>query len=210
MHSDRGAGEIKALFLDIGGVLLTNGWGHESRYLAIEKFGLNKAEVEDRHNLAFETYEVGKMTLDEYLDLVVFYEPRNFSHEDFKKFMFEQSQLLDATIEFFKEIKNKYKLKVIAVSNEGRELNEYRINQFKLDELFDAYISSCYVHLHKPDMEMLKMACDISHISAEHALYVDDRLMLASLAKDFGLNVLHFKGLDDAREFIKTVHFINS
>jgi putative hydrolase of the HAD superfamily len=207
MHNDINSIEIKALFLDIGGVLLTNGWGDESRSHAIEKFGLNTEEIEARHKIVFDAYELGKVTFDEYLDWVIFYQQRNFSKEDFRAFMFEQSQALDGSIDFFKELKEQYHLKVIAVSNEGRELNEYRIQHFKLDELFDAYISSCYVHLHKPDKDMLRMACDVSHIPAKHALYVDDTLILVDIASSIGFQTLHFQRLDTAKDFIKTCRF---
>jgi len=198
--------EIKTLFLDIGGVLLTNGWGHESRKMAVERFGLNEDELEDKHERSFDTYELGKMTLNEYLDRVVFDEPRTFSREDFKTFMFDQSHALDGHIDFFKEVKKKYQFKMIAVSNEGRELNEHRIHHFKLDELFDAYICSCYVHLHKPDIDMLRMACDVSHTHPRNALYVDDSLMLIDVGRSFGLQTLHFRGLDPAKEYFHTIN----
>ena len=207
MHNDLTYGEIKTLFLDIGGVLLTNGWGHESRALAAQKFGLDLKEMEARHSLAFETYELGRMSLNDYLALVVFYDSRTFSREDFKAFMLEQSAALDGVIDYFIEIKNRHKLKVIAVSNEGRELNEYRIKHFMLYNLFDAYISSCYVHLHKPDISMLQMACDISNTPPQNALYVDDNRMLADVAGSFGCHALHFQGLDSTKEFIETCAF---
>ena len=58
---------ITCMFLDIGGVLLTNGWDHHARKRAATDFGLEWAEMENRHNLAFDTYEEGKLTLEEYL-----------------------------------------------------------------------------------------------------------------------------------------------
>ena len=84
--------EITTLFLDVGGVLLTNGWGHQSRALAAKVFDLNPADMEDRHHLTFDTYEVGKLTLEEYLDRTVFYQERPFTPEQFREFMFAQSQ----------------------------------------------------------------------------------------------------------------------
>ena len=207
MHNKIKPGEIKTLFLDIGGVLLTNGWGHESRFEAAEKFGLDREEIEGRNKLVFDTYEIDKISFDEYLDWVIFYEERKFSRKEFTTFMLHQSQPLDGCVNYFKALKLQHQLKVVAVSNEGRELNEYRIKQFKLDELFDAYISSCYVHLHKPDKSMLQMACDISHTLPEHALYVDDTLLLVEVAASIGLQTLHFQGLGSAKEFIKTCKF---
>ena len=198
---------ITTLFLDIGGVLLTNGWDRGSREAAFEEFSLDKDEVEERHHLTFDTYEEGKLSLDEYLNRTVFYEDRSFTKEDFKKFMFSRSTSLGPALNYFKELKKQYKLRVIAVSNEGRELNDYRIKKFKLNELFDAYISSCYVHLRKPDSEMLRMACDISHTATHQALYVDDRLMFVEVAEAYGIYGLHYKDLEQAKEHIKTLTF---
>jgi len=200
-------GTIRTLFLDIGGVLLTNGWDRTGREKAFEHFKLDAKEVEERHHLTFDTYEEGKLTLDEYLGRVVFNEPRSFSKEDFKAFMFDQSQLLGDSLEFFKEFKKEHGLKVIAVSNEGRELNEHRIKQFKLNELFNAYISSCYIHLRKPDTDVWRMACDISQTHPQHALYIDDRLMFVEVAKAYGIQSLHFKDLDSTKKFLDTCTF---
>ena len=58
---------ITTLFLDIGGVLLTDGWDHRARKRAATNFKLEWAEIEARHNLTFDTYEEGKLTLEEYL-----------------------------------------------------------------------------------------------------------------------------------------------
>ncbi len=210
MNDKQASGVITTLFLDIGGVLLTNGWGHESRHLAAEKFELDGAAMETRHRMAFDTYEMDKMSFNEYLDLVVFYEKRDFSKEDFKTFIFQQSKALPGNIDFFKNLKDKHKLKIIAVSNEGRELNEFRIQQFQLDTLFDAYISSCYVHLHKPDDQMLQMACDISHTRKDQALYIDDQLVLVDVAKAFGVPAHQFIGIENAKAFLDTCTFHNT
>ena len=198
---------ITTLFLDIGGVVLTNGWGHEARSKAVAHFKLDNDELNERHHLTFDTYEEGKLTLSEYLKRVVFYEPRSFSEKEFIAFMFKQSLPYQDTINFFKEIKKRYKLKVIAVSNEGRELNSYRITQFKLNELFDAFVSSSFVHLRKPDADIFQMAIDISQTFPEHSLYIDDRHMFVEVAQTLGLNGMHFQGLKEAKKQLTTFGF---
>ena len=50
MHS-----QITTLFLDIGGVLLTNGWDRNIRLNAAKKFGLDYDEMNERHHLIFDT-----------------------------------------------------------------------------------------------------------------------------------------------------------
>ena len=141
---------ITALFLDIGGVLLTNGWDHQARRLAAKTFDLDLDEMEDRHDLTFDTYEVGKLTLEQYLSRVVFYRKRPFTRGRFRKFMFAQSKPFPQMIDLVRKLKTRYGLKIAVVSNEGRELTVYRIQHFKLDGFVDFFISSCFVHVRKP------------------------------------------------------------
>src|SRR5664280_1424337 len=140
---------ITTLFLDIGGVLLTDGWDHHARKRAATNFKLDLAEMEDRHHLTFDTYEEGKLTLEEYLGRVVFYQKRPFTRAQFWRFMCAQSKPYPQMIELVRKLKAKYGLKVIVVSNEGRELNSHRIKKFKLDGFADAFVSSCFVHIRK-------------------------------------------------------------
>jgi putative hydrolase of the HAD superfamily len=198
---------ITALFLDIGGILLSNGWGHESRIKAVNYFKLDGAELDKRHQLTFDTYEEGKLTLNEYLKKVIFYKTRAFSLNDFKEFMFNQSSAYPDSIIFFKEIKRNYGLKVIAVSNEGRELNAFRVKKFKLNELFDAYVSSSFVHLRKPDADIFRMASDISQTMPEHTLYIDDGLMFVKVAKTLGMHGIHYQSLEAAKKQLKAFGF---
>ena len=198
---------ITTLFLDIGGVLLTNGWGKSSRTLAAKKFNLDLAEVEERHHLCFDTYEMGKLSMDDYLKQVVFYEKRDFTVDDFKEFIFEQSQLLPGSIDFFKSVKEKYKIKVIAVNNEAKEINEYRIRHFKLHELFDAFVSSCYVGLRKPDKDIFILACNLAQVHPHQAVMIDDRQMFVETAAGIGLNSIRFDGLETVKEKIEALNF---
>ena len=72
----RGARAVTTLFLDIGGVLLTDGW--DGRRHAAKAFKLDSAEMEERQHMTFETYQEGKLTLEDYLDLIVFGQKRSF------------------------------------------------------------------------------------------------------------------------------------
>ena len=128
---------ITCLFVDIGGVLLTNGWDHQARERAATHFKLDLAAMEDRHHLTFDTYEEGKLTLEEYLGRTVFYEQRPFTPDQFRRFMFAQSKPYPEMIELIAKLKAQYGLKIVVVSNEGRELNDYRIRKFKLDGFVD-------------------------------------------------------------------------
>jgi putative hydrolase of the HAD superfamily len=183
---------VTCLFLDIGGVLLTNGWDHHARKRAATNFKLELAEMEDRHHLTFDTYEDGKLTLEEYLSWVVFYKQQPFTQAQFRRFMFAQSKPYSEMIKLVAQIKVRYGLKIAVVSNEGRELNVYRIRKFKLDRFVDFYISSCFVHLRKPDADIFRLALDIAQVPARQVVYIDNTPMFVQIAEGLGIrSILH-------------------
>jgi putative hydrolase of the HAD superfamily len=183
---------ITCLFLDIGGVLLTNGWDHQARQRAATAFKLDLAEVEDRHHLTFDTYEEGKLTLGEYLDRVVFHAKRPFTRAQFRRFMFAQSKPYPEMIDLARRLKTRHGLKIAVVSNEGRELNAHRIRKFKLDGFVDFFVSSCFVHLRKPDADIFRLALDIAQTPARQVLYIENTPLFVQIAEGQGIRcVLH-------------------
>lgn len=188
------------IFTDIGGVMLTNGWDHIGRGRAIQHFNLDPVETQERHHLTFDTYESGKITLDEYLTRVVFYENRKFSKQDFRSFMFEQSQPIPEMLALLRGIKEKYRIKIAVVSNEGRELNNYRINKFKLNEFVDFFISSCFVHFRKPDTDIFKVALDIAQVSPDQVIYLEDRPMFVQVAETLGIRGIHHQDFNTTKQ----------
>lgn len=194
----------KIFFFDIGGVLLTNAWGHESRQKAARQFGIDYAEMDALHAFIFNVYEIGSITLDEYLDTVIFTRERNFSREEFREFMFAESVelpgMLDWLIGWKRE--NPY-FKIIAINNEGKELNDYRIKKFKLHRFFDAFISSHEVGMRKPDPGIFRLALGVAQASAEECVYFDDRPMLVAAAKKLGINAFHHDGFEATTGILK-------
>jgi len=183
---------VTCLFLDIGGVLLTNGWDHHARQRAASNFKLDLAELEDRHHLTFDTYEQGKLTLEEYLGRAVFYQQRPFTPAEFRRFMFAQSKPYREMIELIGQLKVRYGLKIAVVSNEARELNAHRIRTFKLAAFVDFFISSCFVHIRKPDADIFRLALDVAQVPARQVLYIENTPMFVQIAEGLGIrSVLH-------------------
>ena len=195
-------GSVKALFLDVGGVMLTNGWDGKARQASAKQFGLNIDELNDRHHLTFDTYESGKLSLDEYLHRSVFYQERSFSVADFRKFMFDQSVVLPGMIELVKALRAKYDLRIAVVNNEGRELNEYRIGKFGLNTFVDFFVSSCFVHFRKPDADIWKVALDIAQVPREEVVYIDDRQLFVQVAEGLGIPSIWHRGVESTREIL--------
>ena len=190
---------ISTLFLDIGGVFLTNGWDRSARKRPAEKFNLDLAEMDERHHLTFDTYEEGKLSLGEYLSRVVFCEELSFSQDDFRNFMFDQSRPYPEMLELVRNIKARYGLKIAAVNNEGRELSIHRIRKFNLASFIDCFVSSCFVHYRKPDADIYRVALDITQASPQQVVYIEDRAMFVDVARGLGMNGIHHEALETAK-----------
>ena len=164
---------IRTLFWDVGGVLLTNAWDHEERDRAVEKFQLQKADFETRHKEVLTAFEEGKLTLDQYLEKTVFYQPRKFRKEEFKSYMFSLSKPKPEVLEFARSLTAKCLMATI--NNESREMNDYRIKQFGLSQIFDLFVSSCYVGMRKPDEKIYRVALDLIQKAPDECCFIDDR-----------------------------------
>ncbi len=198
--------QYKVLFSDIGGVLLSNGWPHQARMAAAAKFGIDYEEMNFLHQFVFNIFEMGKISLDVYLDTVVFNVKRDFSRNEFKEFMFASSTQLPDTLSWLIEWKKKHSnIKVISINNEARELNQHRINTFNLHAFFDAFVSSCEVGMRKPDPEMFKLAIGIAQVKPEECLYFDDQPLLAEAAGKTGINAHHHESLGGMKRFLASV-----
>ncbi len=190
---------ITHLFTDLGGVLLTNGWDRGLRKVVAAHFGVDPAEMDERHHLTYDTYEAGKISLSEYLRRVIFWEPRDFTEPQVVDFMLEQARCFPEMIDLVKRVKEKNHLKVAVVSNEGRELTADRIQRFGLREFVDFFIVSSFVHLRKPDEEIFRVALDVAQAQPDAVVYLDDRHMFTEVAGRMGMRALWHQGYETTR-----------
>jgi putative hydrolase of the HAD superfamily len=191
---------ITHLFTDLGGVLLTNGWDGKLRHLTADHFGLDSAAMDERHHLTYDTYESGKMGLAAYLDRVIFYEPRGFTHDDVIAFILDQAHAFPEMIDLVCRLKVRHGIKVAVVSNEGREVTADRIRRFRLDDFVDFFIVSAYVHFRKPDEDIFRVALDIAQADPRQVVYIEDRLMFVEVAASLGLHAIWHQGFESTRD----------
>jgi putative hydrolase of the HAD superfamily len=182
--------QITTLFLDIGGVLLTNGWDTALRKKTAEHFGVDYAELDHRHRVTYDTYEEGKMTLETYLRQIIFYEPREFTPADVTNWILEQASPYEETISLVKKLRAVYGLKVAVVSNEGREVAEDRIRRFHLKDFVDFFVVSAFVHFRKPDLDIYRLALDVAQVHPEQVAYIEDRPLLCEVAATLGIHAV--------------------
>jgi putative hydrolase of the HAD superfamily len=188
--------KITHLFTDLGGVLLTNGWDRGLRKLVATHFNVDAAEMDERHHLTYDTYEAGKISLSVYLRRVIFWEPREFSEEAVVDFMLSQAKCFPEMIELYKRIKANNEIKIVVVSNEGRELTADRIERFNLKEFVDIFVVSSYVHFRKPDEDIFRIALDVAQAEPGEVVYVDDRQMFVEVACRLGMREVWHRDLE--------------
>ena len=200
--------EKPTLFFDIGGVLLTNGWDTGCRRRAAERFGIDYQEFQTRHEMSKTALETGRITLATYLHRTVFHRPRQFSMDEFQEFMYSQSQPLEESLNWVRELAKKDSCYLFTLNNESRELHEYRVRTFKLNHVFRGFLTSCYLGQVKPDEEIYSSALGIASCSKTRAYFIDDRALNVEAATAAGFQAVQFSGVEAMRAFL-TEHGID-
>lgn len=190
---------IRAIFWDVGGVLLTNAWDHSERAKALEEFQLDPTEFQTRHELIVSSFERGKISLNGYLDQTIFYQPRPFTRETFRDSMFSLSQPLPERLAFAESLAGSGKYFMGTINNESRELNDFRIEKFGLRKIFQLFVSSCFVGLRKPESDIYRLALDLTQFPAGECCFIDDRPLNLECAAQLGMHTIPMKSLDQLR-----------
>jgi putative hydrolase of the HAD superfamily len=181
------------VFFDIGGVLGTNGWDGEQRARALEKFSLEVEDFEHRHHQVVSEFETGAMSLEEYLDVTVFYTPRLFSRDDFELYMLSLSEPNAYTVEVAKHVAATGRVRVMTMNNESAVLNAYRIDRFSLRPIFSAFLSSCWMGVRKPSRAFFERALGIAQAEPESSLLIDDREQNLAPCAALGMHTIHYQ-----------------
>jgi putative hydrolase of the HAD superfamily len=190
---------IRAIFWDVGGVLLTNAWDHTERTETLKHFHLDEKEFQVRHEMVVSSFERGKISLDEYLDRTVFYRDRPFTRDEFRNYMFSLSGPMPDVLAFARALADSGKYFMGTINNESRELNLYRIQKFGLREIFRLFISSCFVGLRKPESGIYRLAIEITQIDPEQCCFIDDRALNLECAAKLGMRTIQMQTVDQLR-----------
>ena len=194
---------ITTIFFDLGGVLLTDGWGHDSRHAAAEKFGLDWEEYSDRHEKVGHAIETNRMSLEQYLDRTIFYRPREFSREEFRAFIFAQSQPKPESIEMVAQLAGSKKYFLATINNEILELNVYRLEHFGLRDYFPIFFSSCFLGLRKPDEAIYRLALQVTQQAPATCIFIDDREVNLECPRELGMSTILFHDVERLRSELR-------
>jgi putative hydrolase of the HAD superfamily len=200
--------DITHVFFDIGGVLGTNGWDREQRARAVEHFGLDE-DFEQRHQELAGDWEVGRISLAEYLESAVFYAPRSFSRQEFEEFMLAQSQPFAESLLIAEDLRaRRPDLRLMTFNNEPAELNNHRIDRFGLRTIFSAFLSSCWLGVRKPSRAMFERGLGVAQAEAGRVVLIDDREQNLGPARALGIQTIHFTGAEALEKALVDLHLL--
>ena len=185
--------DVRAIFWDLGGVLLSNAWDHRERDTALQHFRLDPEEFRARHETAVSPFERGEISFAEYLNLTVFYCPREFTSEDFREYMFSLSKPKTEVLDFARALAKSGKYFMATINNESRELNAQRIEKFGLREIFQVFVSSCFVGLRKPESGIYRMALALTQKDPAKCCFIDDRALNLEPAAKLGMRTIQMQ-----------------
>jgi putative hydrolase of the HAD superfamily len=192
-------GNVAALFWDLGGVVLSNGWDESARGEAARRFALDPVDFERRHRDVEDDFETRKITLETYLDRTLFFTDRRFTKDEFKEFIFAQSRENKETRVLLDELTVTRRFFMAALNNESEELNVYRIRQFNLTRNFTAFFTSCYLRARKPDPLIYQLALGITQRAPEECIFIDDRPANLEPAEALGMGTILFRSAKHLR-----------
>jgi putative hydrolase of the HAD superfamily len=191
---------IRAIFWDVGGVLLTNAWDRTERRKAFDHFHLDEEEFHDRHEMVASSFERGKITLDEYLERTVFYRTRSFTRDEFRDFMYSLSKPLPDVLGLAQALADSRQYLMGTINNESRELNNFRLEKFGLRKIFRLFVSSCFVGLRKPESGIYRLALEITQVPADECCFIDDRALNLECALKLGMHTIEMQTPAELRE----------
>ncbi len=198
--------KITALYWDIGGVLLTNGWDHHERERVFAQFSIDRDEYEARHPDANERWEKGELSDEDFLARTVFFQERSFTQQQFLEAVRQQSQWLPGGAKQVVEAARAHSgLRMAMLNNESGPLNDYRIESFGLAAYFDGFYSSAYLGMRKPEPKIYQTGLSLLHQRAEQSVFIDDREKNCAAAAAVGMHAIQYKDEQQLAEALRAL-----
>jgi epoxide hydrolase-like predicted phosphatase len=196
---------IKAVFFDLGGVIVRTEYQAPRQHLA-ESLGMDYDDIDKivfggGLNGSAARATVGEIAEDEHWLNVMKVLKRAASDCEHIRDEFFAGDVIDHDIlNFLRLIKPKYKTGLI--SNAWSGLRNYIVRE-KFDDVFDHMIISAEVGVAKPDVRIFQIALEQLQVKAKEAIFVDDFIENIEACQAIGMRGIHFKSSESALEQLK-------
>ena len=193
---------IKAVFFDLGGVILRTEYQAPRQHLA-ESFGM---DYEDIEKIVFGSpsaarASIGGITEEEHwLNVMKVLKQPAAEYERIRDEFFGGDMLDLKIIEFLRSIKPTHK--TCLISNAWSGLRDYILRE-KFDDAFHHLVISAEVGVAKPEAKIYQFALEQLAVSPNEAVFVDDVLENIEACENVGMRGIHFKDSESALRQLK-------
>ena len=104
--------------------------------------------------------------------------------------MYSQSTPDEATISIARLLSREAGFTLMTMNNEAEELNTHRIEKFGISQVFEAFLSSCWLGVRKPIPRFYNRGLGIAYAEPETSLFIDDRPQNIISAGTLGMTLL--------------------
>ena len=198
---------IKAVFFDLGGVILRTEYQAPRQHLA-ESFGMDYDDIDKvvfggGANGSAARASIGEITEEQHWQNVmkVLKLPVN-DYERVRDEFFAGDVIDHEILEFLRSIKPKYKTGLI--SNAWSGLRDYIVRE-KFDDAFHHMVISAEVGVAKPSAKIYHIALEQLGVSPNEAVFVDDFIENFEACEKLGMKGIHFRSPDQALNQLKNL-----
>jgi len=196
---------IKAIFFDLGGVILRTEYQAPRQHLA-ETFGMDYDEIDKivfggGPNGSAAKASIGEITEEEHwLNVMKLLKQPADEYERIREEFFGGDVIDHEILDFLRALKPNYKVGLI--SNAWSGLRDYIVRE-KFDDVFDHMVISAEVGVAKPEPKIYHIALEQFQVQAGEAVFVDDFIENIEACERLGMKGIHFKNREQAIEELR-------
>lgn len=193
---------IKTIIFDLGGVLLSDAIIYSKNEYTdfsetLKLTGINKELVKKIWRKHWQKMKYGEEDIDSFWEEFSSYLKKGVSLDEVIETYNSQILIKMDIFEFVKKLKKKYLL--LALANESKKGIDFKINKFKLNNIFSKIYCSAYLHMAKPNKDIFEYVIKDSDINVDEVIFIDNQIENVNVAKKLGIKSILFRNLEQLK-----------
>ena len=198
---------IKLIIFDIGGILIQEP-SSTGMYKNIAAFlGISEEEYNEARKPYWHLATTGELSLKQLYEKVLKKLNKNMKAEDVVKKHLEEYGVIEKVrnleiIRIIEDLKINYE--VVALTNTEQEIGEYN-REHGLFKFFDRAFLSTELHMKKPDAVIFQKVLDECNVTADEALFIDDKEENTEGARELGIPCILYENPKQLKKMLEII-----
>ncbi len=198
---------IKLIIFDIGGILIEEP-ANTAMYKNIAQFiGVSEEEFHAARKEYWNLATTGEMTLKQLYEKILRKLSKTIKAEEtIKKHLEEYAKIEKVRnpeiIRIIEDLKINYE--VVALTNTEQEMGEYN-REHGLFQFFERAFLSTEMHMKKPDAMIFEKVLEECHVTAEEALFIDDKEENTEGAREAGIPCILYENPTQLKKMLEII-----